>query len=32
MDFTRIEHQNAVDSLKAAGNQVKLVRFYSFRI
>lgn len=28
LDFTNIEHQLAVDSLKAAGNQVNLVRFY----
>lgn len=27
MDFTQIEHQAAVDGLKAAGNQVHLVRF-----
>jgi len=27
MDFTRIEHQAAVDGLKAAGNHVKLVSF-----
>jgi len=25
MDFTRIEHQAAVDGLKAAGNHVTLV-------
>lgn len=27
MDFTQIEHQAAVDGLKAAGNHVHLVRF-----
>jgi len=30
MDFTHIEHQVAVDSLKAAGNSVNLVRFSVF--
>ena len=28
MDFTQIEHQAAVDGLKAAGNQVHIVRFF----
>jgi hypothetical protein len=27
-DFTQIEHQAAVESLKAAGNQVMLVKFF----
>ncbi len=32
MDFTQIEHQAAVDGLKAAGNHVHLVSFYLLKI